>query len=59
MRETAVRNWPTISSDTETSTIAELAKWDSFCIILGSAAGALVGLQFVVLTLVTLRGNPE
>ena len=32
--------------------IAELGKWDSFCVIVGSAAGALVGLQFVVLTLV-------
>lgn len=32
--------------------ISELAKWDSFYVIVGSAAGALVGLQFVVLTLV-------
>jgi hypothetical protein len=29
----------------------ELAEWDSFYVILGSAAGALVGLQFVVITL--------
>jgi hypothetical protein len=29
----------------------ELADWDSFYVILGSAAGALVGLQFVVITL--------
>lgn len=29
----------------------ELAEWDSFYVILGSSAGALVGLQFVVITL--------
>ena len=29
----------------------ELADWDSFYVILGSAAGALIGLQFVVMTL--------
>ena len=34
----------------------ELAKWDSFYIIVGSAAGALIGLQFVVLTLIA--ANP-
>ncbi len=33
----------------------ELAHWDSFYVIVGSAAGALVGLQFVVLTLVAER----
>jgi hypothetical protein len=33
----------------------ELAKWDSFYIIVGSAAGALIGLQFVVLTLIAER----
>jgi hypothetical protein len=30
----------------------ELAKWDSFYVIVGSAAGALIGLQFVVITLI-------
>jgi hypothetical protein len=30
----------------------ELAAWDSFYVIVGSAAGALIGLQFVVMTLV-------
>jgi small-conductance mechanosensitive channel len=30
----------------------ELAQWDSFYVIIGSAAGALVGLQFVVMTLI-------
>lgn len=34
---------------------AELAKWDSFYVIVGSAAGALIGLQFVVITLVAER----
>lgn len=35
--------------------MAELAHWDSFYLIVGSAAGALIGLQFVVLTLVAER----
>src|SRR5437868_9040305 len=29
-----------------------LADWDSFYVIVGSAAGALIGLQFVVMTLI-------
>jgi hypothetical protein len=33
----------------------ELAEWDSFYVIVGSAAGALIGLQFVVMTLVAVR----
>jgi hypothetical protein len=33
----------------------ELAKWDSFYVILGSAAGTLIGLQFVVMTLLAQR----
>ena len=33
----------------------EFAKWDSFYVIVGSAAGALIGLQFVVMTLVASR----
>jgi hypothetical protein len=32
--------------------MTELAKWDNFYVIVGSAAGALIGLQFVVLTLI-------
>jgi len=42
--------------------ISELAKWDSFCVIVGSAAGALIGLQFVVMTLIagrTTNPTPE
>lgn len=35
--------------------MAELAAWDSFYVIVGSAAGALIGLQFVVLTLIAQR----
>jgi len=35
--------------------MAELAGWDSFYVIVGSAAGALIGLQFVVMTLVAQR----
>jgi hypothetical protein len=33
----------------------ELARWDSFYVIVGSAAGALIGLQFVVMTLIADR----
>jgi hypothetical protein len=35
--------------------MTELAKWESFYTIVGSAAGALIGLQFVVMTLITQR----
>jgi hypothetical protein len=35
--------------------MAELAEWDSFYVIVGSAAGALIGLQFVVMTLIAER----
>src|SRR5271165_2810237 len=35
--------------------VSELAKWDSFYVIVGSAAGALIGLQFVVITLIAER----
>lgn len=33
----------------------ELAEWDSFYLIVGGAAGALIGLQFVVMTLIADR----
>src|SRR5574337_2185245 len=32
--------------------MSELNAWDSFYVIVGSAAGALIGLQFVVMTLI-------
>jgi hypothetical protein len=35
--------------------VSEFAEWDSFYVIVGSAAGALIGLQFVVLTLIAER----
>lgn len=35
--------------------MTELAKWDNFYVIVGSAAGALIGLQLVVLTLIADR----
>jgi len=35
--------------------MAEFAKWESFYGIVGSAAGALIGLQFVVMTLIAER----
>ena len=40
-----------------------LRAWESFYVIVGSSAGALTGLQFVVLTLITeagvIRGSGE
>src|SRR5438876_780934 len=39
--------------------MAELAAWDSFYSIVGSAAGALIGLQFVVMTLIANRPQPH
>lgn len=35
--------------------MSELAEWDNFYVIVGSAAGALIGLQFVVMTLIAER----
>ena len=40
--------------------MTEFAQWDSFYLIIGGAAGALIGLQFVVLTLIGDRaGDPS
>jgi len=39
--------------------MSELAAWDSFYVIIGSAAGALIGLQFVVMTLLAERPRLE
>jgi ABC-type transport system involved in multi-copper enzyme maturation permease subunit len=35
--------------------MSELTQWDSFYVIVGTAAGALIGLQFVVMTLIADR----
>src|SRR5512140_1061942 len=35
--------------------MSEPGEWDSFYVIVGSAAGALIGLQFVVMTLIAER----
>src|SRR5919199_354019 len=37
--------------------MAELAAWGSFYVIVGSAGGALIGLQFVVMTLIADRSS--
>ena len=37
------------------SVVSQLAGWESFYLIVGGAAGALIGLQFVVITLVAER----
>ena len=42
--------------------LPDLVEWESFYVIVGSAAGALIGLQFVVLTLIAEKpdlGSPE
>jgi len=42
--------------------MAELAEWESFYVIVGGGAAALIGLQFVVLTLIAekpMLGAPE
>jgi hypothetical protein len=39
--------------------MAQLEAWDSFYVIVGSAAGALIGLQFVVMTLIASRPAPR
>ncbi len=56
MKEKEAQNWPTASSGLENNVIMpEFARWDNFYVIVGSAAGALIGLQFVVLTLIANR----
>jgi|SRR5438105_9541194 len=42
--------------------MSEFAEWESFYVIVGAAAGALIGLQFVVMTLLAEKphlGTPE
>jgi hypothetical protein len=39
--------------------MAALQHWDSFYVIVGSAAGALIGLQFVVVTLIAENPPPN
>ena len=39
--------------------MADLAAWNSFYVIVGSSAGALTGLQFVVMTLIAERSPPR
>lgn len=42
--------------------MSALAGWQNFYVIVGSSAGALIGLQFVVLSLInssTVQANPE
>jgi hypothetical protein len=38
--------------------VSELGEWDSFYVIVGGAAGALIGLQFVVMTLIAEKSSP-
>jgi hypothetical protein len=39
--------------------MSDLTEWNSFYVIVGSSAGALIGLQFVVLTLIAERPHPR
>lgn len=45
----------TSSGQKSVTPMADLAAWDSFYVIVGAAAGALIGLQFVVVTLIAQR----
>jgi len=65
-REEGARNWLTVSSGfwnrikgqpirklgRGVNSIAATAGWENFYVIVGSSAGALIGLQFVVMTLI-------
>src|SRR5262245_40570400 len=37
----------------------ELAEWDSFYVIVGSSAAALIGLQFIAITLIANKPQPR
>jgi uncharacterized membrane protein len=37
----------------------ELAEWDTFYVIVGSSAAALIGLQFVAITLIANKAQPR
>ena len=39
--------------------MSEFAEWESFYVIVGAAAGALIGLQFVVITLIAENPIPR
>ena len=39
--------------------ISDLAAWNNFYVIVGSSAGALIGLQFVVMALIADRSPPH
>lgn len=39
--------------------MTELREWESFYVIVGTAAGTLIGLQFVVITLIAERPPPR
>ena len=39
--------------------MTDLAAWNSFYVIVGSSAGALTGLQFVVMTLIAQKSPPR
>src|SRR5277367_5969511 len=54
MKGTAVRSWHTGSNDGRND-MPVLSAWDSFYVIVGPSAGALIGLQFVVMTLIAER----
>jgi hypothetical protein len=41
------------------ATVPALARWDGFYVIVGSAAGALIGWQFVVMTRIANRPSPR
>jgi len=52
---TDVLRWRAPLAKSLNADMSQLAAWESFYEIVGSAAGALIGLQFVVMTLVAAR----
>src|SRR5262245_59382035 len=48
-----------LSSRNEQRRMHAFEEWESFYVIVGAAAGALIGLQFVVLTLIADRPPPR
>ena len=50
------------ANDGRSNTMTEFTAWESFFVIVGSASGALIGLQFIAMTLIENRAkrpNPE
>ena len=54
----AVKNTLRASVNVMPESVSVLSAWESFYVIVGSSGGALIGLQFVVITLISERRSP-